>query len=331
MNYQQILNTFFARHKLSAECIEVNHIQHFIYAKVRLFGSTKISKLSSLCREIGLELKLSEPVLRSLSSEGLIELQFASQPQAFYLSDYRPTNSPPKDFNLPALIGQDERGRPAWIDISTNPHLLIAGTTGSGKSILLHNLIANLLQVPQVKIYLSDPKRVEFEIYKRSDFNARIPMVVNSYHQTTALLRFLLSEMESRYAFLADFGVANLWQVPRNIRPNSIIVVLDEIGDLLLQDESKELEKVLIRLAQKARAAGIYLIAATQRPSVDVITGVIKANFPARIACRVGSSVDSRVILGVSGAEKLLGKGDAYFMSPTTELTRLQIAYHQPN
>ena len=133
--------------------------------------------------------------------------------------------------------------------------------------------------------------------------------------------------MEQRFSFFAMYGVNDIWQIKENFRPPVFIVILDEIGDILLQDKEKELEKILLRLLQKGRAAGIYVIAATQRPSVNIMSGILKANFPARLSFRVGSKIDSQVILDEPGAENLQNKGDALFRNSMVPLTRLQVAF----
>jgi S-DNA-T family DNA segregation ATPase FtsK/SpoIIIE len=225
------------------------------------------------------------------------------------------------------------------------PHLLMAGATGSGKSVGLNAMILSLLfkaTPEEVRFLLIDPKRIELSTYQGIPHLLH-PVVVNPKEATTAL-HWTVAEMEKRYALLSDLGVRNIEgynQKAKTLKTEPgepgeaplprflpyIVVVIDELADLMLVS-SRDTEEYLIRLAQKARASGIHLLVATQRPSVDVITGLIKANFPTRISYHVSSKADSRVILDTGGAERLLGKGDLLFIPPGTSLlTRIHGAY----
>jgi len=239
------------------------------------------------------------------------------------------------------------------------PHLLIAGATGTGKSVGLNAMIISLLYKAtpeEVKFIMVDPKRIELSVY--DGIPHLISPVVTDMKKATNALYWAVGEMERRYELLADNGVRNLLQYnqlvekrlkdgvkkapavsgkgedmavePKALPPEKlpyIVVIVDEFADLMMV-ASRDVESALIRLAQMARAAGIHLILATQRPSVDVLTGVIKANFPTRISFQVSSKVDSRTILDTNGAETLLGNGDMLFMPPGTgRLTRIQGAY----
>ncbi len=202
------------------------------------------------------------------------------------------------------------------MDLAQNPHLLISGTTGSGKSTLMHNIIANLLNYNAVDLYLVDPKQIEFVDYKNK---FKKIVVRNTYDEAVELLSNALDTMEYRYCMMRK-GLSADTMTP-------IVIMIDEFADLIMQDKGETFYTVLCRLAQKCRAAKIHLILATQRPSVNIINGTIKANFPARIACRVASHVDSKVILDASGAENLLGKGDALVRDNDRFLERFQVAY----
>ncbi|MEN8208022.1 MAG: DNA translocase FtsK, partial [Candidatus Fermentibacteria bacterium] len=209
-------------------------------------------------------------------------------------------------------------------DITTMPHLLIAGATGSGKSVCMHSIIASLLlkRTPsQVRLAMIDPKMLELSIYEGIP-HLWAPVVIET-DKATGLLQALVSEMENRYKRLSRIGVrsidefnARLTQESEDERLPYIVVFIDELADLMLT-VSRDIEPSISRLAHMARAVGIHMVLATQRPSVDVITGVIKANFPSRIAFNVQSKTDSRTILDMNGAEKLLGKGDMLYL-PTT-------------
>jgi S-DNA-T family DNA segregation ATPase FtsK/SpoIIIE len=258
---------------------------------------------------------------------------------------------------LTIALGKDIAGRPVAADLAKMPHLLIAGATGTGKSVSLHTMIASILfnaTADDVRLILVDPKMLELSVYDNIP-HLLVPVVVDPQKAASALL-WATQEMESRYLRMRELGVRNIdgynhalasgasiaqlkmagYSVPASDDPNQpavgaiehrklpkIVIVIDELADLLL-GEGKTVERDITRLAQKARAAGIHLILATQRPSVDVITGLIKANLPARISLQVTSRVDSRTILDSIGAERLLGAGDMLFMPPgSAKLRRL--------
>ena len=258
---------------------------------------------------------------------------------------------------LTIALGKDIAGRPVAADLARMPHLLIAGATGTGKSVSLHTMIASILfnaTADDVRLILVDPKMLELSVYENIP-HLLVPVVVDTQKAASALL-WATQEMESRYLRMRELGVRNIdgynhalasgasiaqlkmagQSVPASDDPDQpavgaiehhklpkIVIVIDELADLLL-GEGKTVERDITRLAQKARAAGIHLILATQRPSVDVITGLIKANLPARISLQVASRVDSRTILDSIGAERLLGAGDMLFMPPgSVRLRRL--------
>ena len=205
-------------------------------------------------------------------------------------------------------------------DLAKMPHLLIAGTTGSGKSVCMNSIIVSLLyrSTPeQVRMIMIDPKMVELSIYNGIP-HLLIPVVTDS-KKAAGALQWAVTEMERRYQLLADFkvrdlkGYNKLAQRDPNMTPMpQIVIIIDELADLMLV-AAKEVESSIVRIAQKARAAGMYLVIATQRPSADVITGIMKANIPSRIAFAVASATDSRIILDENGAEKLVGKGDMLY------------------
>jgi S-DNA-T family DNA segregation ATPase FtsK/SpoIIIE len=258
---------------------------------------------------------------------------------------------------LTIALGKDIAGRPVAADLAKMPHLLIAGATGTGKSVSLHTMIASILfnaTADDVRLILVDPKMLELSVYENIP-HLLVPVVVDPQKAASALL-WATQEMESRYLKMRELGVRNIdgynhalasgasiaqlkmagQSIPASDDPNQpavgaiehrklpkIVIIIDELADLLLS-EGKTVERDITRLAQKARAAGIHLILATQRPSVDVITGLIKANLPARISLQVTSRVDSRTILDSIGAERLLGAGDMLFMPPgSAKLRRL--------
>lgn len=230
---------------------------------------------------------------------------------------------------LTLAIGKDISGKPLVADLSDMPHLLIAGTTGSGKSVCLNSVVMSILfnaSPQQVKFIMVDPKMVEMVLY--NDLPHLICPVITDVKKANAALNWVVGEMESRYRTLSKEQVRNIKGYhEKGFEMPYIVVVIDELADLM-QVSAKSVEGAIARLAQLARAVGIHLILATQRPSVDVITGVIKANFPARLSFKVASKVDSRTVLDSNGAEDLLGKGDLLFAKPgDAKPTRGQCCY----
>ena len=259
---------------------------------------------------------------------------------------------------LTLALGKDISGDPVVVDLARMPHLLIAGTTGSGKSVALNAMILSLLyRLPpdQCKLILIDPKVIELSVYE--DIPHLLSPVVTEPHKAIVALKWVVRAMDDRYRLMSQLGVRDVFAFNRRLgeaiergerlsrrvqtgfepgtgvpvfeeqpiemaRLPLIVVVVDEVADLMLT-AGKEIEAAIQRLSQKARAAGIHLIVATQRPSVDVLTGVIKANLPSRISFRVSSKIDSRTILGEPGAEQLLGQGDLLFMMPGERITRI--------
>ncbi len=215
---------------------------------------------------------------------------------------------------LTFAIGKDIAGAPSLGDLGEMPHLLVAGQTGSGKSVVINNLIVSLLYrctPSDLKLILVDPKRVEFAPFNGIP-HLLTPVIVEP-EKTLSALKWAVNEMERRYSLLAEYGHRNIkgYNADKTIQERMpfIVIVIDELADLMML-AAKDVEGLIVRIAQKARAVGIHLVLATQRPSVDVVTGLIKANVPARIALTVSSQVDSRTIIDQAGAEKLLGKGD---------------------
>ncbi len=222
-------------------------------------------------------------------------------------------------FELPLALGKTISGETYIADLEQMPHLLIAGATGSGKSICIHSLINSILfnaNPEKIKFLMIDPKMIELPIY--NDIPHLITPVITDSRKATHALKWLVSEMESRYKLFAQVKARDIASYNAIEDINKIpylILIVDELADLMMV-ASIEVEEAIIRIAQMARAVGIHIILATQRPSVDVLTGVIKANFPARIAFQTLSAIDSRIILDMAGAEQLLGKGDMLFLPP---------------
>ena len=234
-----------------------------------------------------------------------------------------------KDVRLPIALGKSISGMPIVGDLTSMPHLLIAGTTGSGKSVCINTIIVSLLYKlsPDLcKFILIDPKMLELSTYE--GIPHLLTPVITDAKKATSALSWTVKEMNSRYKLMSKVGVRNIdgYNSKHKLKMPYIVVVVDEMSDLMLV-AGKEIENYIQKLSQMARAAGIHIIMATQRPSVDVITGTIKANFPTRISFQVSSKIDSRTILGEQGAEQLLGKGDMLFMSSANRIVRIHGPY----
>ena len=230
-----------------------------------------------------------------------------------------------KDIKLPIALGKSISGMPIVGDLTSMPHLLIAGTTGSGKSVCINTIIVSLLYKlnPDLcKFILIDPKMLELSTYE--GIPHLLTPVITDAKKATSALSWTVKEMNNRYKLMSKVGVRNIdgYNAKHKLKMPYIVVVVDEMSDLMLV-AGKEIENYIQKLSQMARAAGIHIIMATQRPSVDVITGTIKANFPTRVSFQVSSKIDSRTILGEQGAEQLLGKGDMLFMSSANRIVRI--------
>lgn len=315
-DFNNIIRSF----KIKAECVNFNQVDNYFYYDLKLNTNGKVKDLQKYGDEISLALKAPcKPGIKVMRDEGLVRLEFAApRTTPLRLFDMFGKNARPKG-DINCLLGQTVNGQPMWMDLAQNPHLLIAGTTGSGKSILLHNLVANILHYNQTHLFLIDPKSIEFDKYRALK---TIP-VYYTYDDAIAVLDSALEAMERRYANIRAGMLAS------SMKP--IVIIIDEFADLIMQDKNDAFYTKLCRLAQKCRAARMHIVLATQRPSVNIINGVIKANFPARIACRVASHIDSKVILDSAGAENLLGKGDALIRDNFRVQERFQVAYTDAN
>ena len=285
----------------------------------------KVSKISALADDLALA--LAAPSIRieaPVPGKGFVGVEVPNTEIAVVaLRDVMESPGFQKlSSHLRLGLGQDVSGRAVTTDLASMPHLLIAGTTGSGKSVCVNAIVACLLlqnSPDDLRFVMVDPKRVELTLYNGVP-HLLAPVVVE-LDRVVGALQWVSREMDERYRRFARDGVRNIDEYNRRMeaagmaRLPFLIVVIDELADLMMLAPD-ETERVITRLAQLARATGIHLIIATQRPSVDVVTGLIKANFPARIAFAVASSIDSRVILDQPGAERLLGRGDMLFQAP---------------
>jgi len=284
----------------------------------------KLSKITALQNDLALA--LASPTIRieaPIPGRSLVGIEVGNKKRAVVgLREILDTdefkNSPAP---LLMAIGKDVKGTPTFADLAEMPHLLVGGTTGSGKTVCLNSIILSLLyrnSPDEMKLILVDPKRVEFPIY--SNLEHLLCPVIYDANQTLVALKWLVGEMERRFTVLAAEHSRDIISYNQKMEKKGedklpyIILIIDELADLM-SVKGKEIESYIVRLAQMSRATGIHLILATQRPSVEVITGLIKANITSRIALKVGSLVDSRTILDSSGAEKLLGKGDLLLLS----------------
>lgn len=296
----------------------------------------KISKVASLADDLALTLRASSiRIVAPIPGKAAIGIEIPNnQREMVYLKQILSSSAyQESSFKLPIALGKDITGAPVITDLSRMPHLLVAGATGTGKSVSINTMINSLLfkvSPDMVRFLMIDPKRIELSIYH--DIPHLLHPVVILPKEATKALRWAVQEMERRYMLLSELGVRNIEaynrKIQKGVKPPSpdngepdrkplpyIILIIDELADLMMVS-SREVEEAITRLAQMARAAGIHLIIATQRPSVDVLTGIIKANFPTRISFQVSSKVDSRTILDGIGAEHLLGDGDMLFMPP---------------
>jgi S-DNA-T family DNA segregation ATPase FtsK/SpoIIIE len=303
--------------------------------ELQLAPGTKVGKVSNLKDDLAYALATTEiRILAPIPGKQAVGVEVPNlAPNIVTLGDIfdvMPANASP----VSVWLGKDISGASIWADLARMPHLLIAGTTGSGKSGCLNTMLCSVLlraTPDEVRMILVDPKRVELGLYE--SIPHLLTPVVSSPKAAAAVLANVLTEMERRYERMSIARARNLPELNKVLRERGeatlpyLMVVIDELADLMMVSP-QEVEDAVIRLAQKSRAVGIHLVLATQRPSVDVITGMIKANVPSRIAFAVSSQTDSRVILDGSGAESLLGQGDMLFKPlGTSRLQRVQGAY----
>ena len=317
--------------------------------EISLAPGVKVDKVSSLADNIKMNLEATSiRILAPIPGRNAVGVEAPNKKSAAVHA--RSIMESPEwlnsDAEMPIILGKDVAGRPILLDLAKAPHLLIAGQTGSGKSVCMNTLIMSLLfrfSPDDLRLIMVDPKVVELKDYETIPH--LITPVLNDSQKVPMALRWAVNEMERRYRLMADAGVKSMkafnkrhiadGEVDRNGEPMPaklplLVIIIDELADLMLTEAKVEVETSINKIAAKARAAGMHIVVATQRPSTNVITGVIKANLPTRIAFKVGSGVDSRVILDRSGADKLLGKGDMLFLPPgASDLERVQGAMVQ--
>lgn len=321
---KQIIEKKLASFGIEGKVVETNLGPAITQYAISIPLGTKISKITALSNDLALALATPTGNVRieaPIPGKSLIGIEIPNRSlEVVSLKSILSSDVITREKSkLAVALGQNVAGQPVVADIEKMPHILIAGTTGSGKSVLLNSFIASILfrAAPfETKLILVDPKRVELSSY--NDIPHLLAPVIVDLEKILSSLKWLMVEMERRYKLFAQTGVKNLFSYNETVGFQAlpyILVVIDELADLM-SFAPVEVEDAICRLAQMARATGIHLVVATQRPSVDVITGLIKANISCRIAFNVSSMVDSRVILDQPGAEKLLGRGDMLYLPP---------------
>jgi len=346
------LEKTFANFGLNVKVVEVETGPVIAQFEVELEAGLRLSKITSLADDLAIGLRVpSVRIVAPIPGKNTVGIEVPNtERQIVRLREViEEANGRAQRMNIPIYLGKDVSGKSMVVDLSTLPHLLIAGRTGTGKSVCLNSIITSMLMTrrpDEVRMLLIDPKMVELSPYKTIPH--LMHPVVTDMHKAEAILAWAVEKMEERYSLLARAGVRNITgynqlgeeELMDRLAPESdeerkeipshlpfIVIVADEMADLMMTS-AKEVETHIIRLAQKSRAVGIHLVLATQKPTVDVITGLIKSNLPARIAFQVASRTDSRVVLDEMGADKLLGNGDMLFLWPgTSTLLRGQGTY----
>ena len=298
-------------------------------------AGVKVSKIINLSDDLARNTSSESARIATIPGSNTVGIELPNQSREnVYLSEILNTpNFKKKDIKLPVALGKNISGLPVIGDLASMPHLLIAGTTGSGKSVCINTIILSLLyrhSPEKCKFILIDPKMLELSTYE--GIPHLLCPVITEAKKAASVLGWVVKEMESRYRLMTKEGVRNIdgYNTKHKLPMPYIVVVVDEMSDLMLV-AGKEIENYIQKLSQMARAAGIHIIMATQRPSVDVITGTIKANFPTRISFQVTSKIDSRTILGEQGAEQLLGKGDMLYMSSANRIVRIHAPFVSDN
>ena len=291
----------------------------------------KVSKIINLSDDIARNTSSESARIATIPGSNTIGIELPNNyRENVYLSEILNNHDfKKKEIKLPIALGKNISGKPIVGDLASMPHLLIAGTTGSGKSVCINTIILSLLyrHTPdKCKFILIDPKMLELSTYE--GIPHLLCPVITEAKKAASVLGWVVKEMESRYRLMTKESVRNIdsYNIKHKLPMPYIVVVVDEMSDLMLV-AGKEIENYIQKLSQMARAAGIHIIMATQRPSVDVITGTIKANFPTRISFQVTSKIDSRTILGEQGAEQLLGKGDMLYMSSANKIVRIHAPF----
>jgi len=314
------INFIFDAFNIDAECIDISQNRKIDTYSIRLFPGTRVRQIEKFSDEISLMLKAkAKPIINICHNEGIVKLQvMTGEIDKINLFDEIIDIKYDDDMLIPAYLGNTFEDKKVIIDLAKNPHMLIAGSTGSGKSTLLHTIIANII-INDSKLFIIDTKNSEYNDYSKYK-NIEI---FDNYTSALQLVEMLILVMNKRYKLMEK----NKIKISQNGELSPIVLMIDEFADLIVSDENKKLQLMLAELTQKSRAAGIHCVLSTQRPSSDVINGTIKANFPARISCKVSSAIDSRVVLDKKGAELLSGSGDSIINNYNYDFVRFQTAY----
>lgn len=324
----ETLHQVFKDFGIEGKVVAINPGPTVTQYEMEIKSGTRLNKVSAIHSEIALALAAKDVRIQTpIPGKSTIGIEIPNKVTTSVtvreILESFPKNA--RDSKLMVVLGKDIMGKPVWMEINKTPHLLVAGTTGSGKSVCINSIIISILmrtKPNEVKLVLVDPKKVEFAMYE--DIPHLLVPVVTNPKRANEILKKVVVEMEDRYERFKDTGTKNIagyneYVEKRNASSENkmakmpfMVVIIDELADLMLV-AAKEVEDSIMRITQMARAAGIHLIVATQRPSTDVITGVVKANIPSRIAFSVSSNIDSRTILDMVGAEKLIGRGDMLY------------------
>ena len=338
----RVLEKTFAEFGFKVKVVEIETGPVISQYEIELEAGLRLAKITNLADDLAIALRVpSVRIVAPIPGKNSVGIEVPNTTrQTDRLREViEETQAKSRTMKIPIFLGKDVAGNPMVVDMASMPHLLIAGRTGTGKSVCLNSIIVSMLMTrrpDEVRMLMIDPKMVELTPYK--SLPHLMHPVVTDMKKAEAILAWAVDKMEERYALLAKVGVRHLTQynalgreeILKRMNPESeeeaaaipttmpfIVMIADEIADMMMT-AGKEIEAHIIRLAQKSRAVGIHLILATQKPTVDVITGLIKSNLPARIAFQVASRTDSRVVLDEMGAERLLGNGDMLFLSPGT-------------
>ena len=325
----EVLHQVFKDFDIDGKVVAINPGPTVTQYEMEVKSGTRLNKILSIHSEIALALAAKDVRIEApIPGKSTIGIEIPNKVTSMVTVREVLETVPKslKDSKLLVTLGKDIMGKTVWTEINKTPHLLVAGSTGSGKSVCINSIIVSILmrtKPNEVKLVLVDPKKVELSMYE--DVPHLLTPVVTNPKKANDILKKLVAEMEDRYERFKDTGTKNIAGYNAYIEKKNeksenkqakmpyIVIIIDELADLMLV-AAKEVEDSIMRITQMARAAGMHLIVATQRPSTDVITGVVKANIPSRISFAVSSSIDSRTILDMTGAEKLLGKGDMLFL-----------------
>lgn len=328
------ISDFMLRQNINNRYLETISSAHLNCVYYKILNTVKTTKLLKLSNDISFLIGIKKVEIKITDTANVIMVAIPKLERDTLLfqdiiksKEYKESKA-----ELKFILGQDINGKIIVKDLQDMPHLLIAGQTGSGKSVFLNSLICSLLQVKNLDFIMVDTKKVELSLYENLN-NLLFPLCTDG-EATVSALSWVVNEMKDRYDLFQKKQVRNIKEynsIKRIKKMNKIVVIIDELADLMMTS-SKQVETLICRIAQLSRACGIHLVIATQRPSHEVLTGLIKVNLPTRIAFSVNSKVNSRIILDTNGAEQLLGKGDMLFMSAESQdLIRLQGAFIPTN